>query len=395
MRTVTALIVFFCAGITVNGIGQSSDSSIFFRYAATFDQLLPTSYHPLSEMIPDTTSLALFNGELKSRTLDKQMTYEYYGESTQRSESQGWQRYRWDAEGRLTDYSTYSTLQDTTPYESIRVRYLIAQKASEVYYTSTGTYNHADTAYYQYNRSGWMGNWTHKRHAPDASTSNSGMRLYDARGRVIVATQMNYGPLSGTYTYEYNTDGQLVRRTFNSTGSGVILCTDTIEYAYLTEARSVLMMTHRLKIAGMETWALLETKTVYPYSGRVLSYADYNDADDNYFYRNYPEYTMRYEYDEKGRIADEYFGTTINADIIHAKYYYGQYDQPDSVVYSERVIEKKGASYVRQYSTDVRTYNPASGLIETRTVTTILYDEKKKKEKTPPREVVQIRYIWK
>jgi hypothetical protein len=373
---------------------QSNDSSIFFRYAATFDQLLPTAYHPLTEMIPDTTSIALFNGEMKSRTLEKRIGYDYYSESSQSSESQGWQRYRWDAEGRLTEYSVFSTLADTIPYEGVGVRYLIGQKASEVYYTTTGTYNHADTAYYQYNRSGWMGNWTHKRFAPDSNSNSNGMRLYDARGRVIVATNMNYGPLIGTYTYEYNTDGQLIRRTFNSTGSGIILCVDTLEYAYQTESRSILMVTHRLKVAGMETWALLETKTIYPYSGVTISYADYNDADSNFFYRNYPEYTMRYEYDDKGRLVDEYFGTMVNPDIIHAKYYYGQYNQPDSVVYSERIIDKKG-SYVRQYSTDVRTYNATSGLIESRTITTILYDEKKKKEKTPPREVVHILYTWK
>lgn len=374
--------------------GQDNDTSIFFRYAATFDQLLPSAYYPLSEYIPDSASVAVFNGDMKSRTLEKRIGYDYISESRKSSESQGWHRYKWDAEGRLTNYNEYSTLSDTVPHQAVRVQYLIGNKASDVYYTSQGTHNSIDTVSFQYNRSGWIGNWSYRKLMPDSAQRNNGMRMYDARGRLIVATNMNYGPLTGTYTYEYNSDGQLIRRTFNAGGSGIILCTDTLEYAYQTESRSILMVTHRLKVTGMEKWELLETQTIYPYTGVVITYVDYNDADDNYFYRNYPEYSMRYEYDANGRLVDEYFGTTVNPDIIHARYYYSRYNQPDSIVYSERLIEKK-SSFVRSYSTDVRTYNSSSGLIESRVITTILYDEQKKKEKTPPREVVSIVYTWK
>jgi hypothetical protein len=145
----------------------------------------------------------------------------------------------------------------------------------------------------------------------------------------------------------------------------------------------------------MANWVELERKTIYPYTGKIISYTDYNDADSNYFYRNYVSYTLRYEYDTAGRVADEYFGTTASPDLIHARYYYSKFNQPDSIVYEELIEEKKKPKYYRTYSRDVREYDEKTGRIILRSVTTYLFEERKKNDDFLPLETVIIAYRWK
>lgn len=385
-------IICFVAVATMQSNAQNTDTSIFFRYASTFDNLLPETYGPLTKCIPDSASLEVFGVQPKNRTMEKRVSYEYNSESTKSEEQVGRFRYAWDGEARLTEYSSFSP-GDTTPYERVRAQYLNGNKPSNVFYSTPAVAHRIDTVSFQYNRMGLVGTWNYRTHSVDSNSNQTGTRLYDSRGRVIVATNMMYGPLRGSYTYEYNSNGQLIRRTFNAGGSGVVLCTDTIEYAALTPSSSIIMVSHRLKVAGMEKWKLMETKTIYPYSGVVMSYSDYNDADSNYLYGNYPEYTVRYTYDGEGRLIDEHFGTIANPDLFHAKYYYGKYNQPDSIVYSERIIEKK-STYTRVYSADIREYDNDGKIIH-REIKTILFEEQKKKDKMTPVEIVIISYLWK
>lgn len=388
------LIIILLIALVSSGslCSQSNDTTVFFRCAATFDQLMPSPYYPLSAYIPDSATLEIFNGNPKNVTMMKAVSISQINDGKAEVFAKTKYQFKWDAEGRLTNYASFSPA-DTIPYEQVRVQYLIREKASNVYLTTPAVSNRNDTVSFQYNRMGLVSTWNYRMHSADSNSIRTGTYLYDSRGRVIVATNMNYGPLKGSYTYEYNANGQLIRRTFNAGGSGIILCTDTLEYAPLTASSSIIMVTHKLKVAGMEKWALLETKTIYPYSGVVMSYSDYNDADSNYLYQNYPESTVRYEYDDKGRMTGEFFGTTANPDLFSAKYYYSDFNQPDSIVYSERIIDKK-VTFTRVYSRDVRTYNSQTGLIQSREVTTILYEEMKKKDNVPPTERVEINYQW-
>lgn len=337
--------------------------------------------------MPDTASLELFNYGPRNASMKKHVSREYSSGNSWLVENMGDATYMWDKEGRIIRYSEYYA-GDTLPYRDVRYRFLIQQKLADMIVTQG---NYVDTIGYQYNRSGLTGTW--KRHTIGADSGRviNGTNMYDSRGRVIVATNTSYGPLEGSFTYEYDNQGRLVRRCFLAGGTGVVLCTDTIEYQ-ASANQLVTIETHRLKIAAAEKWTTLESRSIYPASGVVISYTDYNPADTNYFYRNYDEYTVRYEYDDKGRVSGEFFGTTVEPDIIQAKFYYGKYNQPDSIVYSERVTEKK-ASITRVYSRDVRSYDNL-GRIETRTVTTYFFEEKKKKDKVVPMEVVTITYKW-
>lgn len=381
-------VLMFLIGGAPGIIAQVSDTSIFFRYASTFDQLLPQPYYPLQMYVPDSASIHVFNGTYSGRTMEKSVSMQEAGAKS--PAPVGRFVYQWDKEGRLTNYNSYNPV-DTVPYEKVRVQYLIGHKASDVYYSTPDVSDRIDTVSFQFNRMGVMGNWSYRSYGATGNDRQNGNRLYDSRARVIVATNMMYGPLRGSFTYEYNQNGDLIRRTFNAGQSGVVLCTDTIEY--ITQVESIVLVNHLLKIAGSDKWTLLESKTIYPFSNVILTYTDYNDADTNFLYQNFPEYTVRYEYDGKGRVEDEVFGTTATPDLIHAKYYYGKYDQPDSIVYSERVIEKK-TTYVRVYSRDIRVYDETSGLISTREISTILYDEQKKKDKLPLVETIYITYRW-
>jgi hypothetical protein len=298
---------------------------------------------------------------------------------------------QWDENGRLTYFSTNQP-DDSLATDEIQMMYVAGMKYYNVIHNRAGEQYWPDTLKFRYNRSGWISNWEQREQNVKGSFLTQGTRMYDSYGRLIVASGMKYGPLDGTFMYEYNSDDQLVRRIFTTSGSGVVLCTDTLEYAYQSESKSIQIVTHRLKIAGMENWVTLESKTVYPYSGVILSYSDYNDADTNFFYRNLPSYSVQYEYDDKGRLITENFGNDVSPSLITAKYYYGNYNQPDSVVYYERIIDKK-SNYTRVYSRDVRQYDN-TGRIQSRTVTTLLYEEMNKKDKFVPYETVKIDYLW-
>lgn len=367
---------------------QGNDTSVFFRYAATFEQLLPLNYYPAHGYMPDTASLALLNYGAFDVTMKKHVEQTTYANDRVITTELGEYFYRWDKEGRINRYKEYFP-GDSVAKLDVRYSFLVQQKLSSVIVVAG---NNVDTATFQYNRSGVIGTWRRHVVGADSGYVINGTRMYDSRNRVIVATNMKYGPLPGSYIYEYNSESQLVRRAFLAGGTGVILCTDTLEYAYQSESRSVLMVTHKLKVAGMEKWVTVESKNIYPYSNVILSYTDNNDADSNYLYRNYPEYTVRYEYDEKARVTAEYFGTLVQPDQITANYYYGAWMLPDSIVYTERIVEKK-VSYTRVYSRDVREYNDG-GRIARRSISTYLFEEMKKKDKKPPVEVINISYIW-
>ena len=372
-------------------IAQRADTSVFFRNASTFDQLLPNAIYPMADFLPDSSSLAIFNGEVKGKKLEKHVTSEHRSQVVQSWSDVGTWRYAFDYEGRLTKFTLLNT-KDSSVLENTRVQFLIGNKAADVYH-SASLGNALDTLSFTYNRSGWVGSWRYHSVTTDSNSLQLGNCMYNSQGKLIVATGQNYGPLKGVFLFDYNSLGQITRRAF-ATDGGIMLCVDTLIYEYQNEARSILRVAHKLKVTGMQNWQLLEEKTIYAVSGKVISYTDYNDADENYLYRNYVQYSIRYEYDDRGRISGEYFGSITAPDAIRVKYYYGTEMQPDSIVYEEQVVAKK-TTYYRTYQRDVRLYDEKSKLITFRTVTTILFEEKKKKEKFPPIEVIRTEYTWK
>jgi hypothetical protein len=373
----------FCLPI----FAQGNDTSVFFRYAATFDYLLPVAGEPYTLAIPDSIAEEVFNADLKNAKLHKLVKLHTVTEKSTSTINLHEERMFWDGEGRLTRHAFYIP-EDDQSIRDTRIEYVSGKKISSITLRNEHENIAPDTLKYTYNRSGWINSW--RRHVVDITNDavTTGNRLYDSRGRLIVATYMMYGPLLGAYTYEYNDRNQLTRRCF-TTASGAILCTDSIAYSDL---QTVLLVTHWLKIAGSDKWTTLEVKTVYTHSGNILGYTDYNDADTSYFYRNLPSYSVIYEYDDKGRIISENFGNEIIPTIISAKYEYGKYDQPDYIEYAERVDAKK-SFIMRPYSQDERRYDE-QGRITSREITTLLYEEMSRKSTFVPKEIVEIRYQW-
>jgi hypothetical protein len=367
---------------------QGNDTSVFFRYASTFDQLMPSPYFPMEKVAPDSAEFELFGDTVLASSGAKIVTITHVkGDGSREENLPMTYKYEWDTQGRLhssaSEYSNSGAQYDITVFN-----YATGRKISKIYYSAMS--KELDTVIYSYNRSGMINGWTRHVVTPDTNYMVIGTRLYDSRSRLVVATNMNYGPLIGSYIFEYNNENQLIRRAFTTAVSGVVLCTDTFEYTYQNDSRTLLQVNHKLKVAGMEQWVLIESKTINMASGKMMSYSDYNDADDNYYYRNYPSYTVRYEYDDKGRISGEYFGDLVNPDVISAKFYYGNNFAADSIVYWEKVIDRK-ATYSRVYSRDVRSF-ASPDQISDRWITTYLFEEKKKKDKIVPAEVVHISY---
>lgn len=387
LRYRLALIGCFCS---ILSLAQENDSSIFFKYSFTYDQLLPSPFFPFENEIPDSSALKVFNGSLSGKSMKTTVTSEYQAGDLGRLDTIGTLFYDWDAQGRLTRYDS-NIGADTDNRKVVQIHYLSGNKLLDVYIQSA--YAHVlDTISFGYNRSGWVGNWRRHSITTDSTFIRAGNRMYNSKGQMIVATSMKYGSLDGTYFYEYNTLGRLARRAF-ATNSGVVLCTDTLEYKFLNDASSILEITHRLKVAGSQKWVLLEVVTLDLEYGKT-AYSDYNDADYNYEYRNYVQYTIQYIRDGWGRITDEYFGSIIAPEAIRVKYHYGMFAQPDSIIYEEQVVTKKG-SYYRVYQRDVRRYDERTKLITRRDISTILYEEQRKRDKTPPIDIVHLSYAWK
>lgn len=391
MKTTSILALLACSFLSTVTFAQENDTSIFFRYAATFDYLLPIQGEPYTLTIPDSVAEDVFNADLKNAKLQKIVKLHSVTEKSTSTIKLHEERMTWDAEGRLTRHSVYVPDADLADHsiKDTRIEYVTGNKISTITLCNQHENIAPDTLKYSYNRSGWISSW--RRHVVDITNDvvTMGNRLYDSRGRLIVATHMMYGPLLGAYTYEFNEKNQLVRRCF-TTASGAILSTDTLEYS--DQLNSVQFISHKLKIAGSDKWTLLETKTISTYSGKIISYSDYNDADTSYFYRNLPSYNLTYEYDDKGRLVSENFGNDIAPSMITARYEYGKYDQPDVITYSETIASKK-STLSREYSQDERRYDE-QGRITSREITTLLYEEMSKKSTFVPKEIVEIRYQW-
>ena len=366
---------------------QSNDTSIFLRYAATFDQLIPSPNYPGDIYLPDSSFLNMLNFKPVGVTMRKQIQFASYSGRGGMLEDWGTTEYKWDNQGRLINYREFVS-GDTITKLNIAFNFLVRSSMQSIVRVNG---RNLDTTQFVYNRSGWVGTW--KRHVItlDSNYQKTGTRMYDSRGNLIVLTNANYGPLNGSYTFEYDKQNRLVRRCFLSSGSGIILCTDTVMYDALV-ADLTQLVTHKLQVAGTGRWILLETKQEYTQLHKPILYSDFNDADSNYVYKNIPSYAIQYEYDEAGYLLSEVFGTLTYPDMITAKYVYGKNHRVDSISYTERIEDKK-TSINRVYSTEVRSYDDKERLVK-RTVTTYLFEEKKKKDKMPPYEVVTILYDW-
>ncbi|HTF04702.1 MAG TPA: hypothetical protein VK826_11790, partial [Bacteroidia bacterium] len=247
-----------------SGVHAQSDTSIFFKYAATFDQMLPSPVYPFNKFLPDSASMDILNAEPKSNSLHKTIELKTESKTTEGVFGIEDQNFSWDAEGRLINYAVHRP-KDTVALTKTAIRYISGSNVALVLRVDPRNSWKYDSIMFRYNRSGWLGSWRYSSKSPDSAFVVNGTRMYDGKGRVIVATNVNYGTLKGSYTYEYDANGQLIRRNFLAGSSGVILCTDTLEYKYLTDSRSILQVSHKLKVTGMANWVGLERKTIYPY----------------------------------------------------------------------------------------------------------------------------------
>jgi hypothetical protein len=388
MKVLTQCFILLFVLISFGIKAQGRDTSVFFRYAATFDQLLPSQHYPGDIYVPDSSFSKMMNFEPKNVTLTKHVQFATYRSGLGVLEDGGTTEYKWDKEGRMINLREIH-YGDTTTKLNIAFRFLIRNNMQMIVRSSG---RNLDTTAFVYNRSGWVGTW--KRHVItfDTNYTITGTRMYDSRGNLIVLTNANYGPLNGSYTYEYDKWNRLVRRCFLSGGSGVILCSDTLIYSPLVSDLTQLV-THELQVAGTGAWVLLESKQEFMHNHQQLLYSDFNDADTNYVYKNIPSYNIQFDYDGDGYLQTETFGTLLYPDMISAKYFYGQNHRLDSITFRERIVDKK-TEINRVYSTEVREYDAMQRLTK-RTITSYLFEEKRKKDKQVPTEVVTITFSWK
>jgi hypothetical protein len=96
--------------------------------------------------------------------------------------------------------------------------------------------------------------------------------LYNSKQQLIVKKNALYGYIRGDYTYTYDDKGRLVQRRFLEAQSGIVLYTDTIQYAFVNVENTMLSQKHYIRISGKE-WVLFDEILRDTIQNKVLKYS--------------------------------------------------------------------------------------------------------------------------
>lgn len=164
--------------------------------------------------------------------------------------------------------------------------------------------------------------------------------MYNAKGNVLTKKSYNGGKLYRTYSYEYDSYGDLVKETEVKVSSGE---EDIVEYKYLYADDC---MVKKTRYYNGEKSGYTEYK--YDENNRVIKETVYNGYD-----ALMDEYS--YEYDDKGNVT-----TSIHTD--------GGSNIETSMTYdsNNNLIEKKESKYGEITKWNQYTYNGDNGLVETK-----------------------------
>jgi hypothetical protein len=152
-----------------------------------------------------------------------------------------------------------------TNYEYLRTGQIsMVIKKRKGYSDKDSTGYVTDTTLSTYDRSGLLSSWCEKRECIQ--------RLYNSQKQLIVKRNALYGYIRGDYTYAYDDKGRLVQRRFLEAQSGIVLFTDTIQYAFVNTENTILSQKHYIRLSGKE-WVLFDEMLLDAVHQNVLKYS--------------------------------------------------------------------------------------------------------------------------
>lgn len=267
-KLIISFFVFFA--LTVNA-QKEIDTLFFVRHASSIGKLKWAEGVSFDYSDFARDSVSFFKAALgKTLYITKSGTRNPH--DNPKSYDAGYYKYKIDEEGRPGEFSFWG---DSSLQYGYQYMYRINNRPERIIYRHGHT---SDTTNYGYDRSGNLGS---------VCTRDSCVQyLYDNQKRLLVMRNVRYGTIKGDFTYEYNTEGKLMRRRFLESQSGIVLCTDTIEYKYEDNASRYLSKKHSIHIAGREGWIAIDEQRWDMNLRRVISYEIFHgiSAPENYTY---------------------------------------------------------------------------------------------------------------
>lgn len=329
------LIIFCFAFFAFSLNAQKEIDTLFFVWNATAVQKLkPTEGMQISDWDFARDSAAFYEGAA-GKTLTISMGGTHYEGGKQKPYSQGYYRYVFDDESRPTEYSHW---QDSSFVYGYRYSYRINLRLEKTIFRNQWK---NDTTNYAYDKTG--------NFAGECVRDSCTQRLYDSKQRIIVLRNSFYGKIRGDFTYEYNEEGKLIRRRFLESQSGIVLCTDTIEFRFEDLEKRYLTKKHSIRITGREGWITIDEIKIDRVLHKTISYELFHGP-------GAPEKT-NYFYDEAGFLNSR---QTTSAkfkteDIYHLH-------PAADTIQTYRLVEEKNGIRKILWSETIITYD-ASGLI--------------------------------
>jgi hypothetical protein len=342
------------------------------RYASAVDKLIP-----YEKTIFDVNVFARDSSAFYENAIGKSATVSWTGTNYSKNSSNqydnGYYEYHFDKSGRVSNYSTWS--KDSSFKNSNEFYYLKGDILKKKIFS---TLDKVDTTVYNYDRA--------ENLSGICAHGSCDERLYDNKHHLVVWRNAFYGIIEGDFTYEYNEDGKLVRRRFLELKSGIVLCTDTIEFIYNDLQKKDVTKKHSIQISGRPGWIPIDEKEFDKDLNRTIRYELFQGPRD----KNqipFPE-TSVYVY-SGGKI------NSIRVENIDYKIEDQYFYHPTSdTIKSYRIVEDKKGTRKILWSQTVFIYNEKGLLLEKKTTEYGIIHVKRKWEVHLTDETL-LTYHWK
>jgi hypothetical protein len=390
-KRILFFVLFSATGFPVVGSAQTklSDANPV-RGADAFDELFPKigpEALPLSFFVRDSISfktdynlreLRTWNVDTKSKgevmdTAHKMKMWSY--------------TYVFDKESRMI-----STKDSSLAMETQTIVYLTGTKISKII-SSGYKGNNPDTLFYSYDRAGRLSGVCDHIHFRNLDTISCAHFLYDNKGRLLVAENIKYKSGQGTFTYEYNADGKLVKRKFLDVKNGTVLFTDSLSYDLLDKKEDKIHVKHLLQAAPFSAWKMVDEAIIKNNSNKILQYTSYAGEHAGADRDVQPGWTAVYTYDSLGRKLLEMKTDSTGAKEEKVSYVWGTGTLPDSVIKVSYRL-KDGVKNATIKTINVTTYD-ANGRVAGRDFLYFTMSDDKKQNEFILKRKIEKKFEWK
>lgn len=374
------IVAFLLFSLTVSA--QREDSLFFVQYASTIDLLLPgdTANVVVRDFAKDSAS---FYSHAKSTELYAAKFYTHYSKKDTQFVKGNIYKYEFDYAGRAEQVK--SMTKDSVWIYSKQIDYLIGNKIRFITFNSREREN--DTTRFGYDRAGNLSGVCIRNHEKEKDSVSCDMRLYNHKAQLVVLQNVRYGTIAGTYTYDYDTAGRLIRRQFLNRENGVVLCTDTIEYGFNDLEKRFYFKKHSIRIAGFDQWISIDEILIDRFYKRTVRYELHHGRFSSKYNILAPG-SVEFTYDLNGKLKSK---RTVSKEIASVSEY--NFSATADTIRTYRVYESQNAQQRILWSEKITEYNSEGLLIRQRTWSYAV-EQRKKKWRNRLTDLDELVYQW-